>query len=471
MKLNKVLCLFLMVAVVFTLASCVFGQKEFTVTFNSDGGSEVASQTVAKDTPAVAPADPTKAGYTFAGWFNGENQWNFSSPVKEDLTLTAHWTQIPIYSITYMDGTTKLDLTPASFSSESTGLTLPTPAAKAHYTFKGWYSDAGLTKKVTAIDTGATADLTLYAAYTPVDYTITYNLDGGTNASSNPTKYNVEKLPTELAAPTKNGYEFAGWFTDADCTVAFSGVNSESIANLVVYAKWEKTQYTVSYYVDGTVVYTEKFTEDDGLSELFGGDKPGYSLNGWYSSSDLTGALVTSIPAGTNTNVDLYGSYVLNTYTVKYYDGDTLLTLTPDTYQISTTDIDLPALPDKEGATKLGWYTADGVKVENIAAGTYGDLVLYATYKSFTYSITYHLNGGENSDKNVAEYDHGTTPTLYNPLSRDGYLFCGWYDNADFEGDPVEDLSGYVNVAIELYAKWTEYSDDNSENLTPEAPF
>ena len=71
----------------------------YTVTFQSEGGSEVASQ-IRANTPADQPADPTKEGYTFIGWYNGESEWNFETPVTADLTLTAKW-QINRYTITF----------------------------------------------------------------------------------------------------------------------------------------------------------------------------------------------------------------------------------------------------------------------------------------------------------------------------------------------------------------------------------
>lgn len=71
----------------------------YTVTFQSEGGSEVASQ-IRANAPAARPADPTKEGHTFIGWYNGESEWNFETPVTEKLTLTAKW-QINRYTITF----------------------------------------------------------------------------------------------------------------------------------------------------------------------------------------------------------------------------------------------------------------------------------------------------------------------------------------------------------------------------------
>ena len=72
----------------------------YTVTFQSEGGSEVASQ-IRANTPAARPADPTKEGYTFIGWYNGESEWDFETPVTAVLTLTAKW-QINRYTITFI---------------------------------------------------------------------------------------------------------------------------------------------------------------------------------------------------------------------------------------------------------------------------------------------------------------------------------------------------------------------------------
>jgi len=69
------------------------GPATFTVTFNSDGGSEVPSQKVVKNMPCVQPTDPTKEDYTFTGWFKGTSTtaFDFSTPITANITLKAKW--------------------------------------------------------------------------------------------------------------------------------------------------------------------------------------------------------------------------------------------------------------------------------------------------------------------------------------------------------------------------------------------
>ena len=106
----------------------------YTVTFQSEGGSEVASQ-IRANTPADRPADPTKEGYTFIGWYNGESEWNFETPVTADLTLTAKW-QVNQYTITFKPENGGEDT--VITQDYGTAITAPANPTKTGYTFAGW---------------------------------------------------------------------------------------------------------------------------------------------------------------------------------------------------------------------------------------------------------------------------------------------------------------------------------------------
>lgn len=106
----------------------------YTVTFQSEGGSEVASQ-IRANTPAARPADPTKEGYTFIGWYNGEEKWNFADAVATDLTLTAKW-QLNRYTITF--DTAGGSEVPSITQDYGTAIIAPANPTKTGYTFAGW---------------------------------------------------------------------------------------------------------------------------------------------------------------------------------------------------------------------------------------------------------------------------------------------------------------------------------------------
>ena len=106
----------------------------YTVTFQSEGGSEVASQ-IRANTPAARPADPTKEGHTFIGWYNGEEKWNFADAVTEALTLTAKW-QVNQYTITFKPENGGQDI--VIKQDYGTAITAPANPTKTGYTFAGW---------------------------------------------------------------------------------------------------------------------------------------------------------------------------------------------------------------------------------------------------------------------------------------------------------------------------------------------
>lgn len=105
-----------------------------TVTFLSDGESAAPSQ-IRANTPAARPADPTKEGYTFIGWYNGESEWNFETPVTADLTLTAKW-QLNRYTITF--DTAGGSEVPSITQDYGTAIIAPANPTKTGYTFAGW---------------------------------------------------------------------------------------------------------------------------------------------------------------------------------------------------------------------------------------------------------------------------------------------------------------------------------------------
>ena len=168
-----------------------------TVTFQSEGGSEVASQ-IRANTPADRPADPTKEGYTFIGWYNGESEWNFETPVTEKLTLTAKW-QINRYTITF--DTAGGSEVPSITQDYGTAITAPANPTKTGYTFAGWDK--------TIPTTMPAGDMTITARWQVNQYTITFKPENG--GQDIVIKQDYGTAITAPANPTKTGYTFAGW--------------------------------------------------------------------------------------------------------------------------------------------------------------------------------------------------------------------------------------------------------------------
>ena len=195
----------------------------YTVTFQSEGGSEVASQ-IRANTPADQPADPTKEGYTFIGWYNGESEWNFETPVTADLTLTAKW-QVNQYTITFKPENGGQDI--VIKQDYGTAITAPANPTKTGYTFAGW--DREIPTTVPA------EDMTLTAKWQVNQYTITFKPENG--GQDIVIKQDYGTAITAPANPTKTGYTFAGW----DKTIP----STMPAGDMTITARWTENRVIV----------------------------------------------------------------------------------------------------------------------------------------------------------------------------------------------------------------------------------
>ena len=162
------------------------------------------------------------------------------------------WVKEGDYTITYVNVDGATNENPASYNVETETITLKAPA-KAGYTFEGWYRTEDFTgNAVTEIVQGTTGNITLYAKWVKEgDYTITYELDGGTNAPENPASYNVETGTITLKDPVKAGYTFAGWYKDGEFTTQVTEITQGSTGNITLYAKWIKVIVPKTLKVEG----------------------------------------------------------------------------------------------------------------------------------------------------------------------------------------------------------------------------
>ena len=195
--------------------------------------------------------DPTKKGYTFAGWYSDSSYKKKIKSVTAKakiINVYAKWTENS-YAIAFQgNGSTSGSMSKMTKLKYSKSYTLTKNAFKKKgYKFTGWntkadgsgktYKNAASIAKLTATN-GKTVKL--YAQWKKVSYTITYNLNGGKNNSKNPAKYNVKTETIKLKKPTRKGYTFVGWYSDKSCKKKVTQIKKGSTGNKTLYAKWKK---------------------------------------------------------------------------------------------------------------------------------------------------------------------------------------------------------------------------------------
>ena len=383
--------------------------KTYKITYNLNGGQTAVKNknTYTIETATFTLNNPTQRGYEFKGWsgsnlIGNENKTvSIETGVYGELTFTANWTAID-YSITYnLEGGINNSANPTTYTVEQE-LHLLDPE-KEGYKFNGW-TDNGIISK------GSIGKKTFTAIWEIINYDIIYNLDGGTNNSSNPNDYNINTPDIILKAPTKLGYRFIEWSNGG---IIKNGSTEEKSFT----AKWEIITYTITYDLDGGTNNKnnpETYNANDSIT-LIAPFKPGYEFEGWTDNG--------IIPINSTGDRVFVASWKIINYKINYdLRGGTNNSSNPDNYNINTPDIILKA------PTKLGYRFIEWSNSGMIENGSVGEKSFTAKWELEIYSITYNLDGGTNSKYNPTTYNVYSNIELADP-SKLGYEFMGWTHN------------------------------------------
>jgi len=455
-----------------------------TITFESNGGSPVNSISNVEGTAISAPVAPTKEHYTFAGWYSDaalKNVYSFATQPAEDITLYAKWTPV-VYEIEYvLNGGTNSENNVVEYTVEDK-IELYAPS-KVGYTFIGWFTDAEFTSSVvTELKVGTSGKITLYAHYSVNQYTISFESNGGTSVSAITQNYATSVTAPE--APSKNGYTFAGWYSNASLTSRYT-FSTMPADNITLYAKWNLETYNITYNLNGGTNNSfnpATYTITSAKITLKAPTKTGYSFAGWYNDAECTEA-ISEIASGSYGVVELFAKWTATEYTITYVTADGATHSNILTY---TNETDLTTLADAtlKGHAFGGWYTDDSyaTAVTTVAGGEIGNKTIYAKFTANTYNVwldgneeasyvvSFNLNGAEGT---IASQTVTPTATLKYPTvpTRDGYIFAGWYENENCTGS-LYDFTAVVTSDTTLYAKWVKVENataiaiNGSSNVT-----
>ena len=232
--------------------------NQLEATFTADGTTFAQPQTIDRGEKFTKPAEPSKENHTFAGWYNGDEKFDFDADTTKAhnvLNLVAKW-DINKYTVQFVsDYGSFADQTVEHGKPIDTGkLTIPPVEG---FTFDGWYTDDTRTKEFD-FTKPITSNTTVYAKWTAKDYEVSFITEYGDAPISQNVKYNNPATdPGELTA---EGYTFIGWYTDDTHTKEFD-FSTPITGDTKVYAKWEKNAPvlpdTYELNVSGAFVYVD----------------------------------------------------------------------------------------------------------------------------------------------------------------------------------------------------------------------
>ena len=294
--------------------------NQYTITFDTNGGSEIAPITQDYGTEITAPDKPTRKGYTFKGW---DKEIPETMPA-ENITVKAQW-EINQYTITF-DTNGGSEIAPIT-QDYGTEITAPDKPTRKGYTFKGWDKEIP--------ETMPAENITVKAQWEINQYTITFDTNGGSEIAPITQDYGTEITAPDN--PTRKGYTFKGWDKEIPKTMPAE--------NITLKAQWEINQYTITFDTNGGSEIAP-ITQDYG-TEITAPDNPtrkGYTFKGWDKEIPKT------MPAE---NITLKAQWEINQYTITFdtNGGSEIAPITQD----YGTEITAPDKPTRKGYTFKGW--------------------------------------------------------------------------------------------------------------------
>lgn len=443
-----------------------YSLRDYTVSFNSNGGSWVANKTVKYNNYYGDLPFPSRTYYTFQGWYtdpSGGNQITSSSVfnVAADQTLYAHWTRDTV-TVTFNSNGGSGNIGNKTYNVGDRYGSLPagfTPPKG--FTFDGWYTAATGGSKMTAESIAYASYSTLYAHYVPNTYKVSYDGQGGSGASPvnvvYGNTYGSAYTSGSLPEPIKGNHTFLGWYTEAEGGSKITSSTKVSIAaNQTLYAHWRRNTVSVSFDNNGGsgTIGSRSYGIGIAYGTLPAGPTPkkGYSFDGWYTAAS-GGNKITENTTVSATLTVLYAHYKANTYTISFNSqGGTSVSQKTVTYDAKHGTF---TSPTRTGYTFQGWYTEKEGGNRIIAESKVtiaANRTLYAHWKANIYPVTFSSQGGTAvSSKNVT-YD-STYGTLTTP-AKTGYDFQGWYTAASGGTKITASSTVKITQPLTLYAQW-----------------
>ena len=454
-----------------------------TVTFNSNGGTEIAPKEVVSGVKIKAPSTPTKDKYLFRGWYEDSTfskKFDFNTPITSDMTLYAKWEAansineirlagdfqygtVPVGTLPSFNPRTTTDsitidktnsgwMKRTSTTSLWGGFAGNTPVAyndgKTYYGYSfavntndGYQLASDLKVIYNGDDVTTTANVSRWAwgAYvtvdlgkaigTPVVYTITFNSNDGTSVA--PQNVNAgEKLTEPTPAPTREGFTFDGWYEDSTFSTKFN-FDAPITDNMTLYAKWTENKYTLTFDANGGSGTMTPVTDLTGEYTLPANEftaPSGKQFKGWSLTTD--GAIVTKVDMTENRTVyAIWESIPVVTYTVSFAANGGIGTMADVTgisgeYTLPANGFTAPAGKQFKAWSVGGVEKAVGDKITVTANTTV--TAVWEPIPVTTYNLTTQVNGG-----------HGTISAGENGITEGTSKIITFTPDSGYEIDKV----------------------------------
>ena len=401
----------------------------YAIKFDADGGTVNESMRDIEYNQAYGQMPiPSKTGYIFAGWYDGNELVTEQTKATKDTTLVAKWSAKDVsLTIKYGDGVKQDDVVNSKYDKTVT-LTKP---VREGYTFTGWNLVSGNSTVLSSTSQDSVVimgseDTVVEATWEANEYKVTYETNGGELQEL--VKYTKYDSKYTLETPTKEGYTFAGWyFENTYQNKLDENTVLKEAHDHTIYAKWEANTYTITYDYDGGEESNknQEVIYNTSIGTLPVTKKEGYTFLGWYLEDKL---ITDNYIYAFSKNVTIKAKWSILSYELEIdpnggtYEGTTASQ--KGIYEYNK-QIDIKT-PTRHGYIFTGWtITGPGILVNDKLTMKAGDTKLTAEWKKYAGKLTIKYEDGNTADKVIDNLGYEETYTVNEPV-RDGYTFTGW---------------------------------------------
>lgn len=463
------------------IAESSYGKKTFyanwrpityDINYVLNGGTNDAENPSIYNTEiSVELKAPTKAGYTFAGWFADKDfsveTTGISLGEGNAKTFYAKWNANENTIVFNANGGSG-SMPNMTVATDCTVKLTTYAFTRNGYTFKGWATSAngGVVYADEASYTmGTEESYTLYAVWEANKNTLVFNANGGNGSMLNMTIATDSTVKLTTNAFEKAGYTFMGWATSASGSVEYTDGASYTMgtnSTYTLYAIWQVNINGVVFNANGGKGTMSSLELATGITDTLPKNtftKDGYTFKGWATTKDGSVAYVdgASYTMGTNSTYTLYAVWDANKNTLVFDANGGSGSMSNMTIATDITTKLTSNAFTRNGYTFKGWATSKNGSVAytngaSYTMGTNSSYTLYAVWQVNTYNITYVLNGGTNNT-------NSTTYTVeqefaFKAPTKTGYTFDGWYNDSTLNSK-VTGISLGTTGNKTFYAKWT----------------
>ena len=362
------------------------------------------------------------------------------------------------YSITFVSDNS-INITRSYKANENTEITknqaIDFISVDSHWAVEDIYNDQDFTVKTT-FPYKVTKDASLYVNYKEngTFYDVMFNSRGGSEVSNKRIPEGFVITTSTLPTPTREGFDFICWCTDSKATQEV--VDSTPVTdNINLYAKWEKSTYTLTYFVEGEEKSME-VKRNTKLEDITLPINEGYSFVGWYTDSKCNEAAPTDFVM--NKNTIFYTKWEVQKFDVLFKYGDQTLT----SQRLETGEyITKPTQKFDVNLVFHGWYSDANLTTPfDFNTPVTKDTTIYAKYNDVANVNFYNGRTDELLDNKTINYNSEVSSIIFNP-TKDGYRFDGWFTDKYFRNSLNNTTKVTENMS--LYAKFTKQNSNLNE--------